>query len=258
MTEDTFDIIVCMYDRNLINIIGRIFDLLSPVCLGNVRLVSKQYRKLVDHDGRTVQRLFRWQAWMSRTPIVKPVALKSGHMVTSLSADSEAVVFALLGYDATVNVFDRSSKKITAKLVQSRDFPASISGLDFNDEIIVTCAYESMNGDGLNHAVYIWWKKQRCLASKVTPHAKMIRSVKITSKYLLTSSNDNTIAVMDISKPDKPSLKYRLTDHLDYVSSIDCDEITMVSVLLTKFLRSGAWTLSSVFTLFKPHFRHYG
>lgn len=239
---DTFDIIACMYDRNLINIIGRIFDLLSPVCLANFRLVSKQYRKLVDDDGKTVERLNRSRAWMSRIPVVMPVALNCGHMVTSLAADGEAMVFALLGYDATVNVYDRSSKKISAKIVQSREFPANISGLDYNHEVIVTCAFETMNGDGPYHSVYIWWK-HGSLASKVTPHTKMIRSVKITSKYLLTSSNDNTIAVMDITKPHTPSLKYRLTDHLDYVSSIDCDEISMVSVSIDKVLK--VWSLET-------------
>jgi len=237
------DFISCLYDRNMINIIGNIFDNLSAACVANMRLVCIQYRDLIDSDRRTGRRLYRSQAWLHRTPLARAVVLQGGHMVTSLAANGQSVVFGLLGYDATVNIFDKKTLKMSARLVQSRDFPASISGLDYNDEIIVTCAYENMNGAGLNHAVYIWWLKQKCLASKITPHSKMIRSVRITSKYLFTASNDHTIAVMDITKPDQPKMIHKLTDHLDYVSCIDCDDLTMVSVSVDNVLK--VWSLES-------------
>jgi len=57
----------------------------------------------------------------------------------------------------------------------------------------------------------------------------------------LTGSNDGTIAVIDLSVPDKPRLVQCLDDHQDFISSIDCDNRRMVSVSVDNVLK--VWSL---------------
>lgn len=185
-----------------------------------------------------MQRLDEAARWFSGQPLVIPVCNQPGHMVTSLAANGDSIIFGLLGYDATVKIHAKNNLKLESTLVQSREFPASVSSVDFNDKLIVTCAYESLNGAGsLHHAVYIWFRLEKCLASKLVPHSDMIRSIKITDRYLLTASNDTTIAITDISNPAYPKLVHRISEHKDFVTSVDCDRFNLVSVSVDKVLK---------------------
>jgi len=239
--EARLDILDKLYSRNLINIIGAILDDLSGACLCSLRCASRKCREIVDSDKTSVQRIYKARRWRSGEPVVDPVSLQPGHMVTSLSSRGERIMFGLLGADATVNIHSKDTLRMESRLVQSHEFPASISGLDYNEKLIVTCAYESMNGAGLSHAVYIWMIDDKRLASKISPHSEMIRAIRLTTKYLLTGSNDGTIAVTDLTNPDQPKLVHRLKDHKDYISSIDCDARNLVSVSADNVLK--VWSL---------------
>jgi len=251
---EQLDFLYELYCRNMINIIGKILDGLSTVCLSNLLQVNSFYRCLVYQDPRSMNRLKLSQQWIYGQPTIIPVSHQEGHMITTLAVKDDSIIYGCLGYDATVKIHSKQSLKLKATLVQSHEFPASVSAVDYNDEIVATCSYEALDGVGLTHAVYLWKRKEKTLAAKLAPHTELIRSIKLTNRYLLTCGNDGTIVVTDIQDSDKPKIIHRITDHEDFVSGLDCDIYNFVSASVDKVLKVWKFSnFSCVHTLKSDH-----
>jgi len=244
LNDETVDFLNELYVRNMINIIGKILDGLSSVCLINLLQVNSFYRTLVYQDPRSMNRLRLSHQWINGQPDIIPVSHQEGHMITTLAVKHDSIIYGCLGHDATVRIHSKDSLKLKSTLVQSRDFPASVSAVDYNDDIVATCSYESLDGASLTHAVYLWKRKEKTLAAKLAPHTELIRSIKLTNRYLLTCGNDGTVVVTDIQNSDKPRIIHRITEHEDFVSGIDCDLYHFVSASVDKVLK--VWQFSTM------------
>ncbi|XP_023346136.1 F-box/WD repeat-containing protein 1A isoform X3 [Eurytemora carolleeae] len=246
LKNNKLDILGELQKRNLINILGNILDQLSPHCLRLLQFTCSLYREIVKDDPRSVRRLELSRRWLYGQPTVLPICQRPGYMVTALAAHpGDSIIFGLLGDNATVNMYKKDTLKLTARLEQSREFPASIPALVYNDQVVVTCVYESLVQGGLNHVLYIWRREDNSLASTFSPHSQLIRTVKLANNFILTASNDGTIVVTDLTNPSQPTLKHTLTGHKDYVSGLDNDASRVVSVSVDNIMKvSMSWPLA--------------
>ncbi|XP_023346135.1 F-box/WD repeat-containing protein 7 isoform X2 [Eurytemora carolleeae] len=244
LKNNKLDILGELQKRNLINILGNILDQLSPHCLRLLQFTCSLYREIVKDDPRSVRRLELSRRWLYGQPTVLPICQRPGYMVTALAAHpGDSIIFGLLGDNATVNMYKKDTLKLTARLEQSREFPASIPALVYNDQVVVTCVYESLVQGGLNHVLYIWRREDNSLASTFSPHSQLIRTVKLANNFILTASNDGTIVVTDLTNPSQPTLKHTLTGHKDYVSGLDNDASRVVSVSVDNIMK--VWSIPS-------------
>lgn len=210
-----------------------------------LRLVNHMHNDLVMNSRFARIKVKEELAWLQKTPSIRLVSDNPGHMVTCMATDENTIVYGLLGRDATVNIHNKEDFKLTARLVQEHNFPASISSMDCNSTMLVTCAYEAHTRDGMQYAVHLWLRKEKTLTAKFRPHTDLIRGVKLSNNQLVvTASNDGTIAITNIADPWNPKLVNRLVGHTDIICSVDLDGHRVASVSTNNELR--VWSLTKM------------
>eukprot|EP00092_Neocalanus_flemingeri_P036682 GFUD01039937.1.p1 GENE.GFUD01039937.1~~GFUD01039937.1.p1 ORF type:complete len:399 (-),score=95.54 GFUD01039937.1:114-1310(-) len=242
---DNIDLLACLVDRGLLHITDKILFKLGAASLLALKLVSHLHMDLVINSRHAMEKVRIELAWIEKKPRVRLVSDNPGHMITCMATDDNTIIYGLLGQDATVNIHNKEDLKLTAKLVQEHNFPASISSMDCNSTTLVTCAYEAHTRDGMQYAVHIWNRKEKIMTSRFRPHTDLIRGVKLCGDHLVvTASNDGTIAVTSIEDPWHPKLVERLIGHTDIICSVDVDGHWVASVSTDSELR--VWSLTTM------------
>ena len=242
---DKIDIIGLLVDRGLIHITDKILKNLGFASLINIRLVNHLYKDLVEESRVARAEVRNELSWLEKSPTVRLVSENQGHMITCMATDETTIVYSLLGQDATLNIHNKTDLSLTGKLVQEPHFPASISSMDCNSTMLVTCAYEEHTRAGMQYAVHLWMRKRKEMTAKFRPHSDIIRAVKLSdNKMVVTASNDGTIAITSIVDPWNPVLINRLLGHTDIICSMDMEMHRVVSVSTNLELR--VWSLTKM------------
>jgi len=238
------DIIGLLVDRGLLHVTDKILKNLGAASLLALKLVSHLHMELVMNSRYARRKARKELAWLKKSPYVRLVSDNPGHMVTCMATDENTIMYGLLGQDATVNIHNKEDLELTAKLVQEHNFPASISSMDCNSTMLVTCAYEAHTRDGMQYAVHLWLRKEKTMTAKFRPHTDLIRGVKLCGDLVVTASNDGTIAVTSIADPWHPRMVGRMLGHTDIICSVDADGDRVASVSTDNELR--VWSLSTM------------
>jgi len=222
--------------------------------------VNHLYKDLVEDSRFARSKVKNELSWLEKCPNVRVVSENPGHMITCMATDEDTIAYGLLGQDATVNIHNKTDLSLTGKLVQEHHFPASISSMDCNSTMLVTCAYEGHTRGGMQYAVHLWMRKRKTMTSKFRPHSDIIRAVKLSddNNLVVTASNDGTIAITSVVDPWNPMLVSRLLGHTDIICSMDMEMHRLVSVSTNLELR--VWSLtnmscSSVISIKSPTLR---
>jgi len=238
------DILGLLVDRGLLHVTDKILKNLGAASLLALKLVSHLHMELVMNSRYARRKARKELVWLKKSPYVRLVSDNPGHMVTCMATDENTIMYGLLGQDATVNIHNKEDLELTAKLVQEHNFPASISSMDCNSTMLVTCAYEAHTRDGMQYAVHLWLRKEKTMTAKFRPHTDLIRGVKLCGDLVVTASNDGTISVTSISDPWNPRMVGRMLGHTDIICSVDADGDRVASVSTDNELR--IWSLSTM------------
>jgi len=240
--DECCDILLLLADRGLFHVIDIILKKLGAFSLVSLSRVSLEHDEIINKCKGARKKKNRELSWMYNEPQIDLISDNPGHMVTCMATDEDSIVYGLLGNDATIKIHRKVDFSLVDKLVQEHNFPASISSMDCNSKILVTCAYEAHTRDGMQYAVHIWIRSEKKMSAKYRPHSDLIRGVKLTiDNKVVTASNDATIVVADISDPWSPKVLHKLSGHTNIICGLDLDRWRLVSVSTDDELR--LWSL---------------